>query len=275
MLAKLKDLPEAAEREAQDVAALQKELRETKRQLKARPVQADEAALTKAVDQAVRQAEREHQRQASGMGMTLKDLQARLQKIGSICQVEIKHAAPVAPKPWPKTAAPPVPRPRPEAPAADVDHDFNLGQPHRKILRALANHPDGLEPKVCALHCCYVVTGGAFRNPVSALRTAGLLHPGRLLQITEAGLEALGPVEPLPTGDDLRAWWKSSGILGGPHGRMLDALAEVSPMDKNDLAELLEYEVTGGAFRNPLSKLRTLGLVSGQDVLEINADLVG
>jgi hypothetical protein len=26
---------------------------------------------------------------------------------------------------------------------------------------------------------------------------------------------------------------------------------------------------------NPLSKLRTLGLVSGQDVLEVNADLVG
>ncbi len=280
MLAKLKDLPEAAQREAQDVAALQKELREANRQLKARPVQADEAALAKAVDQAVRQADREHQRQASEQAKAVKDLQARIQKIGSICQVEVKRAAPVAPKPWPSPAAP-LSRVARAAPAPDqfeplVDDGFKLGTPHRKILRALALNPDGLEPRVCAMRCCYVVTGGAFRNPVSALRTAGLIYPGHgLLRITEAGLELLGPVDPLPTGDDLRAWWKSSGIIGGPHGRMLDTLAEYGPMAKNDLAEHLEYEVTGGAFRNPLSKLRTLGLVSGQAVLEINADLVG
>jgi hypothetical protein len=96
-----------------------------------------------------------------------------------------------------------------------------------------------------------------------------------MLVITEAGLAALGPVDALPHGDDLRAWWKSSDALGGPHGRMLDMLAESGPLSREDLATELRYEVSGGAFRNPLSKLRSLGLVSGRDVLEINADLVG
>lgn len=278
MLAKLKDLPEAAAQEAQDITGLQKELREANRKLTARPVQVDEAATVKRIEQAVRQAEREHQSQAADQAKAVKDLQARIQKIGAICQVEVKHEAPRAPAPRPKPAAPPVPRARKPAPdqfEPMVDDGFKMGTPHRKILTALAQNADGLEPKVCALHCCYVPTGGAFRNPVSALRTAGLIYPGHsLLQITEAGLQALGPVDPLPTGDALRSWWKRSDVLGGPHGRMLDALAEMGPMAKNDLAEHLEYELTGGAFRNPLSKLRTLGLVSGHDVLEINADLV-
>ena len=42
-----------------------------------------------------------------------------------------------------------------------------------------------------------------------------------------------------------------------------------------DLAAATDYEPTGGAFRNPLGRLRTLGLVSGRGDVRAAEQLVG
>ena len=62
---------------------------------------------------------------------------------------------------------------------------------------------------------------------------------------------------------------KTLRIVPGPCKRILSALAERWPdsYTKNELAAVTGYEPSGGAFNNPLGRLRTLQLVTkGPDI---------
>lgn len=62
----------------------------------------------------------------------------------------------------------------------------------------------------------------------------------------------------------------SSGARG-----MLDALLEAYPdgLSRAELAERIEMELSGGAFRTYLSQLRTNGLIVGRDPVRVSDDL--
>ena len=121
----------------------------------------------------------------------------------------------------------------------------------------------------------YAVSGGAFRNPLGALRSKGYVDGRGTVEATEAGLAALGAWEPLPTGAALLEWWL--GHLPGPEAKLLRAVAQANgkPLSVVDLAAATDYEPTGGAFRNPLGRLRTLGLVSGRGEVRVAEELGG
>jgi len=138
-----------------------------------------------------------------------------------------------------------------------------LPGPQRKLLTALAQHGERSKTAL-ALLTGYAHTGGAFRNPLSALRSSGYVDGLDMLRITETGLTALGSRDPLPTGRDLLEWWLNR--LPGPETKLLRVVAGryPKPINIEELALETEYEVTGGAFRNPLSRLRTLQLISGR-----------
>ena len=152
-----------------------------------------------------------------------------------------------------------------EGPAAvDCAESGKLSGPERKILTALAQYGSRSHTAL-ALLTRYASSGGAFRNPLSALRSKGYVEGDRgQLRMTDAGERALGGWTPLPTGRALLDYWL--GHLPGPDAKLLRAVAEryPKPIALEALAEATEYAVTGGAFRNPLSRLRTLELVSGR-----------
>lgn len=148
----------------------------------------------------------------------------------------------------------------------------NLGKAERAILTVLAQHPDGCERGKLTLLAGYRYSGG-FRNSLSSLRSAGYLEGGNegVMRITDAGLAALGPVEPLPTGDALRAYWLQHASLGKAERTILEALFyNPKGLTANELCTVTGYEFSGG-FRNSLSTLRTAGLLVGRNTERMRA----
>ena len=141
-----------------------------------------------------------------------------------------------------------------------------LTGPERRILRALAElRSIGKEtvPKaMCAAWSAYSPIGGAFGNPVGKLRTAGLIdYPApSTVCLTEAGIEAAGPVE-YPDAAEIRR--RIEGICTGPEQKILAVLLDNgdAEMSKDELAERSGYSPIGGAFGNPVGALRTKGLL--------------
>ena len=146
--------------------------------------------------------------------------------------------------------------------------------PQRKLLTVLAQYPAGRAKKQLAILSGYSHRGGAFGNPLSNLRARGWAEGGAdRITITDDGLKALGQWEPLPMGAALRENWFAN--LDGPPAKLLRALCEVYPkaMSKEELAAACGYQPTGGAFGNPLSRLRALELAHGRGEIRASDDL--
>lgn len=181
------------------------------------------------------------------------------------------------------TASPPPPRPKakPTAdggqakkPHADAQKppqrsnstpvapggDGPLPKAQRLILTALAQQGTRTATQV-ALLTSYSHKSGGFRNALSALRSMGYITGSGTtgMDITAAGLEALGPYDPLPTGDDLLEWWKTNH-LGKAERAIVEVLREdyPNPVPVEEIAERSGYSPTSGGFRNALSRLRSL-----------------
>ena len=103
------------------------------------------------------------------------------------------------------------------------------------------------------------------------------------LDLTEEGLRALGPFEPLPGDPDgLFDEWKRHPELGRAHHEIMRVLKENGgSMSKEDIAALTTsdkgtpYEPDGGGFTNALSKLRTLGVIEGKKDIQLAEGLLG
>jgi hypothetical protein len=164
--------------------------------------------------------------------------------------------------------APAKPRVRP---AATGD-----GQPMpkacRSILTALALHGDGTKAKVAAL-TGYAVSGGGFNNAISECRTQGWLEGSDPLAITREGMDALGSVGKLPSGEQLLSMW--SAKVGKAERLILQFLARHGRgggFTKEALAEATGYIASGGGFSNALSHLRTLELIAGSNHIRLTTE---
>lgn len=154
------------------------------------------------------------------------------------------------------------PNPRPDNLLASSE----LGGPHKKILRALSElRSIGKEmplKEMVAAWAGYSVGGGAFTNPLGALRTAGLVsypQPGTVA-LTDEGLSEVGE---LPAPDQEEITRRILAVCSGPERKILGALLEhgTETISKTQLAEESGYSEGGGAFTNPLGALRTAGFV--------------
>jgi uncharacterized protein len=159
-----------------------------------------------------------------------------------------------------------TPEPFTSAVAALKDSDTNaqvLSAAQRKILTALAQTPTGIPNAQRLAALSGYTVNGHFKNMVGQLRTAGHVTPAGTLpiQITEDGLKALGPFDPLPTGEELRQYWLRR--VGTSKARLLEALFKryPEPLTTPELAEHANYTVNGH-FKNMLGSLRTMGLVT-------------
>lgn len=163
------------------------------------------------------------------------------------------------------------------SPTRSEGSDSTLGAGERKILTALAQHPDGLTRTQIALLTGYSSSGGRFANLLGALRSGDcLLGEGEgPLRITKKGEEVLGPYDVLPTGRDLFDYWKHR--VGKTEGAVLDELRSVHPraLDRIALANRIGKAADGGRYNNVLGYLRTLNLIAGKGEIRLSEELVG
>jgi hypothetical protein len=173
----------------------------------------------------------------------------------------------------PQSAGPRMPASRVSAggssdrarPAPGSNGTGELGRVHRAFLTVLANRQGKpTRRNQLAVFSGYSAKSRHVDNTISALRTSGyLVGSSDALQITSAGLEALGTFEPLPTGRALIDYWiRESGTAPGA---MLSALVNVYPrtMTRDEVAEAANYSPTSRHVDNSLSYLRTLELITG------------
>lgn len=179
-------------------------------------------------------------------------------------RLESDPPQPAPPRVVPKRA---VPQAAPQAARTTpaVDGGEPLGKVHRAILGALAQYPeDGRTARQVALLTGYSSKGGGFRNALSRLRTLGLIERGDPIRITPEGQATVGHVEPLPTGEALLEVWLGNLSAHKACRVILEALARAGAagLDLDALGAATGYEIGGGGFRNSLSRLRTLELIS-------------
>jgi alkylated DNA nucleotide flippase Atl1 len=163
----------------------------------------------------------------------------------------------------------------PAHPAANGQADMKLSLAERKVLTVLAQYPQGRTKTQVALLTGYSVKGGGFGNALSALRSKGYMIGSKDLQITDAGLAALGTWEPLPTGPALVDYWLAQ--LSKAERAILQVLVAAGGrvMTKQQVADATGYEASGGGFGNALSRLRTLELIEGRNEVRANDTLLG
>jgi hypothetical protein len=165
---------------------------------------------------------------------------------------------------------------------ADLERPFypkapggaTLTKAQRSILTALAQARRALPRASLAVRAGYSAGGGGFRNALSECRVAGWVGGDDLVEITPKGIEALGKYEPLPTGKALREWWLQHGGLGKAEREVLSVLGVAHELAVRELAQRAGYGASGGGFRNALSRLRTLQLISGSKRVRIAQELL-
>ena len=139
-----------------------------------------------------------------------------------------------------------------------------ITNPQQKILDAIAwfESIGIMEPRqeAVAFVAGYTFGGGAFNNPRSKLNTGGyVVYKGKGISLTDKGRGlAETPMIEL-TKEGLQA--QVMNVLPNPHQDVLRALLNLypHPVSKDELSGIVGRR--GGAFNNPLSRLRTMGLI--------------
>jgi hypothetical protein len=290
IVTQLADLPQKAEAEIKSLEQAQKRIAELERaqrtrvaaQTTAPAVERNEWSLglkqleqkhRRELDRQEREANERYDKMVGIYENTLDELRRRLSEISRLATLTtsgqpLAHHLGVEPKTRPQL---PV-TPKLELKSITLQtrqiknhtSSITLGKCERAILTVLAQYPHGKPKAKVAVIAGYSHKGGGFNNSLGSLRSKGFIEGSQEhLQITGAGVDALGDFHPLPTGRELAAYWMSQ--LGKAERSILDALVLYYPnaMTKDELGRYTGYESSGGGFNNALGKLRTLELISG------------
>lgn len=144
-----------------------------------------------------------------------------------------------------------------------VPPDIKLGKGERKVLSVLAQWPDGRMQRDLAFLTGYSARASTLGVILSKLRQAELVEAGQPIRATEAGLDAAGGVQQLPTGPDLLNHWLSHPRIGEGERKVLRTLIDAHPdaLTHAELCERTGYSPDASTIGVILSKLRKLGLV--------------
>jgi hypothetical protein len=157
-------------------------------------------------------------------------------------------------------------RPAPAVPHAPRVNDEGAGQAlgggvTRRMLTALAQFGTLTHRRLAML--AGVKRGGStWRGGMAALRAGGwITESGETATITDSGVAALGPFDPLPSGRALVDHWR--GQLGGAALRAFDEIVKAWPhtLLPATLAERMDVELGGSTWRGALAALRGFELI--------------
>ncbi len=150
--------------------------------------------------------------------------------------------------------------------------DKGVTKSEKKILMVLAHYEGGRSKEFVAAHAGYSVNTGHYNNILSALRSRNLINATDKggINITGEGRDVLGPVDPLPSGDELLEQWMSRLHKG--EKAVLEAFIRSPACDsltKDQLGTATGYSPNTGHFNNCLSKLRSLNLIEGSNPIRL------
>jgi uncharacterized protein len=238
IVSQLGDLPQQAQEEAKTLEQAQKRIRDLERQIK--------TGATSATLQIDFERERRLREETETRARQLYDKVSFLQtenthfrallidihrKSSGIEAVIPEMEKPVAPpvierkrQAFDAGFSRPISEPR-KQPTTSISNS-RLPEGERKILTAIAQYPEGATREQLSILTGYKRSSrDAY---IQRLRTSGYVSIfGQSLFATEEGVEALGDFEPLPTGDELRAYWL--GRLPEGERRVLEVLISVYP----------------------------------------------
>lgn len=278
------DLPAIVEEETRTLETIKKENADLKRELRARPTQVQSETKIERVEVPIitdeqMKALEDRAADVQGISDELKEFKVFMAsllngKIETLEKTAIELSASItdakkSSKPAPSAAIPvresnritkPVSKPITSKPTEGITG------PQQRILDAIAWLEsigiDTPSQTAVAFLAGYTYGGGAFNNPRGTLRTMGLVeYVGNNIRLTEEGRKvAQFPDVPL-TAQELQSHVMS--VLPGPHQKILRVLLDKysDPITKDECAALAGY-APGGAFNNPLGRLRSMGLVS-------------
>ncbi len=293
VLPELAELPQVVEQEANDLASARKRIRELEREAlaakrgstKARRDGANGVDVQAAIARALEQQHKNFQRKIAIAIKRMTVLSSNIHQSGrQVADLESGLLVLVAEKPeaaaaaMPRPVRPPPRAPRPQAPEPDKPQsDASVGRGGlSRMLRALAQNPDGCERSQLGVLAGMSSRSGTFAGYLSTMRGNGwMVDEGGLMFATEDGVEALGDFDPLPTGDALVEYWQGQLGQGGVR-RIFDALIEAGAdgLNRDDLAEAAELSARSGTYAGYLSKLRTLKLAAGSDPIRLAKTLL-
>lgn len=272
ILEKFGDLPAIAEEEIRTLETLKRENADLRRQLREHPKEMVPEVRVERVEIPVFQNGEVSalQRAVDGIHAALRKAEqeavAQLQPIPET-EYNIEFYPPSPPVQTSPRIVNHAPRQAGKATATKAVAEGITG-PMQRILDAIAwfegigiNQPN---QTAVAFLAGYTVGGGAFNNPRGKLNTSGLVRyvTGGRIELTNAGRYVANyPDTPLTT---QKLHEHVMAILKGPERKILKALLdnyERGEMPKETCADLAGYTTGGGAFNNPLGRLRSMGLV--------------
>lgn len=271
LLPKLSDLPAEADERNKSMDELRKEIATLKKQLKSVPTETKIVEKPVITDAQIKKYEKillalEAMSDKHGKALVLfwenldeqaKSLLGALQAINAdLNKKPIQNV--------PKTAITPVVQRQAAKQNLPATENGGIGKCERAILTVLAQRNQKSSKNQVAILSGYSVTSGSFNNSLSSLRTKGYISGGGdAMVITGVGVDALGPYDPLPTGEDLHQYWYRE--LGKAEAEILKTLISNHPnsLIKTQIAVATGYSDTSGSFNNALSRLRTLELIEG------------
>lgn len=133
----------------------------------------------------------------------------------------------------------------------------------RRMLTALAQVPQGLSAAKMGIRAGMSYRSGTWDTYIGRAKKAGWIEgTSQQYTITDEGLAALGPYDPLPTGQALLDHWLREFGSGG-QARILEALAHVYPktMTREELGEAVDMSFTSGTWDTYIGRLKKLDLI--------------
>jgi hypothetical protein len=123
----------------------------------------------------------------------------------------------------------------------------DLPKMHRAMLIALAQHQDGLTKQQILVHTTYASSGPVSKAFADLARESYVELDGNRLRITDAGLAALGSFDPLPVGDELRAWLLNGDKLSTMEKALLTRICDAYPnaIRKGEILDQAGYASSG------------------------------
>lgn len=134
------------------------------------------------------------------------------------------------------------------APRRDSD---SLPTMERSMLIALAQHPSGLTKPQILIHTGYAASGPVSKTFAVLVREGWVADERPLLRITKAGLKKLGSFDPLPLGNELRAFLLNGSKLDKMERAILRVACDAYPnaIGKGQILKVANYAASG-----PVSK---------------------
>lgn len=273
MLSKLKDLPQAAEKEAKTIAEfkqkiiqLKREIGVLKRQVKTATPSKEQA--DKLVARAIAIKEKEMFRERTQMQKQIKNFFSIIEQIGKITQKALNQ--PVTKftgldfgygKSVSKTTH--ISRQPNNKPIQPIDEKPLTGGALRMIKILVSKHPMTFTKNQLATFARLSPKSGTYGTYLSRIRNQGLIiEENGVLSASDEALSMFDVTPEAPeTSDDLIRMWQSK--FNGGARRMFDVLVEYYPssITRTELGDRVGLESSSGTFGTYLSRLKSNGII--------------